>query len=132
MLLTVDKHHTAVKVIGNPARHPFGTIDRTVLTASAAETDAEIGKVTFEIVSYRCPYHGLCIGEEGLDQRVTLQILDDRQVATCIRAEFGFTAGIGQSPAVEDKTAPIARCVLRQSLLVGEAGYGDGERGVLN
>ena len=109
----------------------FGAVDGAVLAAGASEADGEVGEVAFEVFVDALADDGEGVVEEDGDGLFVAQELDDWGVLACIGLVFGVAARVGESAAVEDMSAAIARRVVGEALLEGEAHHRDGELRVI-
>lgn len=86
----------------------FGTVDRSMLSTGASETDGEVGEVAFEIFVNALGDYGEGVFKEVCDGLFVAQEFDDRGVHSCICFVFGVASWIGQCPTVEDVPATVA------------------------
>lgn len=104
----------------------FGAVDGAVLAAGAPEADREMCEVAFEVFVDALRDYGEGVVEEDGDRLFVAQELDDWGVLACVGFVFRVAAGIWERAAVEDMSAAVARRVVGEALLVGEALDGDG------
>lgn len=120
-------NHVAIEIIAEVGCKAFGTIYRAMLAAGTAEGDLEVRKLALYVFFYRLGDYRLHMFEEPVDGGLFLQKLYDRRVFACIASIFGIAAWIGQRATVEDESSSVARSVVGEPFLEGEAEDVDGE-----
>ena len=101
-------------------REVLGAIDRTVLTASTAESHLEVGEVALDKALHVMVDKGIDRVEEGEYLAVLLKEVDDGLVQAGKGLVLLVFAGVVSSTAVEDIPAAVAGGIFRSSLLKGE------------
>ena len=95
----------------------LGTIDGTVLTSGATETDLKVGKAMFNPTLGMEIDNGIDVGEELKYLAILLKEVDDGTVKTRKCLVLLITSGVVRRTTVKDVTATVARCILRDSFL---------------
>ena len=101
-------------------REVLGTIDGAVLATSTAESHLQMGEITLNISRHMMVNDLIYRVKEGQNLSVSLQEVNHRLIQAYKGFVFVVFTGVMRTTAIEDVSAAVTGCILRQTAFKGE------------